>query len=122
VNRDYLPPLLRGVGTTVVLIGTVVALVAARRDIDRLRSRRQASPLASAFGSGAQPTLALLAKELQELRTEARDDNVIEEIIESRWFEWLGLIGAGVISGSFYVETLIRRSKSPADKNSPAKA
>jgi hypothetical protein len=101
----------------VILIGTVVALVAARRDIDRLRSRRQASPLASAFGIGSQPTLALLAKELQELRTEVHDDNVLEEVIESRWFEWLGLIGAGIVSGSFYVETLIRRSKSSSDKN-----
>lgn len=105
-----------------ILIGTVVALVAVRRDIDRHRSKGQTSTLASAFGIGSQPTLALLAKELQELRTEVRDDNVMEEVIESRWFEWLGLVGAGLVSGSFYVEALIRLSKSSSDKNSPAKS
>jgi hypothetical protein len=115
VNRDYLPPLLRGIGTSVILIGSVVALVAARRDVDRYRSRGQAVPLASAFGDGSQLTLALVAKELQELRAEALNDNIVEQVIESRWFEWLGLIGVGVVSGSFYIESLIGRAKSPSD-------
>jgi hypothetical protein len=120
IDRDYLPPLLRGLGTTVVLIGTVVALVTARRDLEQLRSRRQASPLATAFGSGSQPTLALVAKELQELRGEEHDDNIVEEVFENRWFEWLGLLGAGLVSGSFYVETFLRRSKSSLEKKGPA--
>ena len=108
-NRDFLPPLLRGIGTTLILIGTVVAFMSARRDIEHHRTKRQS--LAPAPAYYPQPTLDLVAKELQELRAETQNENLAEEIVENRWFEWLGLFGAGVASASFYVEALMRRSR-----------
>jgi hypothetical protein len=108
-SRDYLPPLLRGIGTTLILIGTVVAFVSARRDIEHHRAKRQSFAPIPAYSS--QPTLDLVAKELQDLRAETLNENLAEEIVENRWFEWLGVFGAGVASASFYVEALMRRSK-----------
>ena len=108
-SRDYLPPLLRGIGTTLILIGTVVAFLSACRDIDHNRAKTQSFAPVPAYRS--QPTLDLVAKELQELRAETQTENLAEEIFENRWFEWLGVFGAGVASASFYVEALMRRSK-----------
>jgi hypothetical protein len=122
VKHDYLPPLLRGIGTTLILIGTVVAFVSVRRDVEQHTSNRRASALTSTLRGSPQPTLDLLATDLQQVRSEMREESVAEEVFENRWFESLGLLGAGIASATFYIESLMRRSKSPSSKASADQA
>jgi len=108
--NDALPPLLRGIGTTLVLTATVVAFVIARHGAD---VKMSASPplAASNLPRDAQAELNSLTAEVRELRHEVEHENVVEEVLENRWFEWLGFTGTAIIASSFYSEFLIRRKK-----------
>jgi hypothetical protein len=113
--NEALPPLLRGLGTTVILVATVVSLATARgqqRPPTSLRlplARPAAAPPAQ--GGHTAPSDLDLAREIAALRQEVADDSVLEEVFENPWFELCGIVGTTVITSSFFLEWSIRRRK-----------
>jgi len=114
MTREALPPLLRGIGMTMILVATVVAFVIAREDSAREHAERQVSDVEHS----ATVDLQSLASEIRELRAEVEVDDVVEEVLDNPWFELLSLIGTGVFASSFYVEAYVRRSKSDPSSRS----
>jgi hypothetical protein len=108
MTLDSLPPLLRGIGTTVILATALVAIITARQTIEK--QRRQAAQAAPIAALQLDPGLSNLTKEVAELRSEVEQQNVGEEVLESTGVEWLGLIGTAIIASSFYVEWYARKS------------
>jgi hypothetical protein len=111
MTRDSLPPLLRGVGTTVVLIAAVVAFVVARRDVEKHRLKREAIQVQASAQRQPDRDFGALASEIHELRTGVEHESIAEEVLENRCFEWAGFLGMAMIAGSFYAEWYIRNSK-----------
>lgn len=113
--NEALPPLLRGLGTTVILVATVVSLATARgnqRPPASLRlplARPAPTPPREAAHSAA-PDMDV-AREIAALRQEVADDSVLEEVFENPWFELCGIVGTAVITSSFFLEWSIRRRK-----------
>ena len=105
--QDSTPPLFRGIGTTVILVATVISFSMARHP--------GGSPLAypgrPGPGAAMTPRVAELEREVAELRREAADDHLVEEVIGNPWFEVLGFIGTGFIGASFYLEWWMRRGR-----------
>ena len=97
---------------TTILVGTILALVVARRDVENHRLKREATRQQVASEHPAGAGLEVLAQQVQELKSEVEGENLAEEVLENRWFEWLGIIGTGIVASSFYAEAIIRRSKS----------
>lgn len=102
--RIYWPPLLRGIGTTTVLLGTLIAYGLAHRDGANL------SP--SGLPNVAQPPSVARAGSSTNLTTASTADEneeVAKEVLGSPYFEWMGFIGTAVIATSFFVEGFARR-------------
>ena len=51
-----------------------------------------------------------LSAEIQEPHEDS-GEGIAEEVLENLWFEWLGLLGSGVVATSFYAEWFIRKAK-----------
>lgn len=83
MSKNSIPPLLRGIGTTVVLLGAVIGFLAARHDVQAPKT---------------------------PART-AAEENFADEVLENPSFEWLGLVGAAIVASSFYAEAFIRRKE-----------
>jgi hypothetical protein len=97
--HDSTPPLLRGLGTTLILLATILSFFIARQEMkagDPAGGRVTAA--AAAAPAAAQPD----------------DDSVIEEVFSNPWFEALSYLGTGLIGSSFYLEWFLRRRKQPA--------
>jgi hypothetical protein len=104
--QDSTPPLFRGIGTTVILVATVISFAMARHPASPLPV-----PGRSGMTSGVTPRVAELEREVDALRREVADDHFVEEVFGNPWFEILGFIGTGFIGASFYIEWGLRRRK-----------
>lgn len=100
---------------TLVLIGTTVAYVVARHDVAEHRAAREARETQRK----TETSLNSLAADLHDLRDEVEHEDVVEEVLENRWFEWFGLVGTAVITASFFAEWQIRRSKTAEEDDGP---
>jgi hypothetical protein len=114
MTLDSLSPLLRGIGTTIILITAVVTFASAQREIEKSRSQRAIERSQIAASADPKSELSHLTKEVEELRSEAEQENIVEEVLENRWFEWLGFIGMATVASSFYVESYARREEKRA--------
>jgi hypothetical protein len=108
VNPYSIPPLIRGVGLTIVLAGTLVGLIQARSEVE---PHTRLTPSTSAVPSKPVTELGTLSAEIHELREELQEESFAEVVFENRWFEWLGIIGSGIMTMSFYAEWFIRRKE-----------
>jgi len=111
--HESFPPLLRGVGLTVILLGTVLATIQAR---DKNKERANAEKPAHEAGAPAvmggrastndaqAQSLERLTREVEELRETVEDETVVEEVLSNPWFDVLGIIGSGIMATSFYLE------------------
>ncbi len=113
MNRNCLPPLLRGIGTTILLFATVFSVIAARRDLRTDRIKREAVYARARADAEAQVVaarnLAGLEAAVEDLRSGMQEESVAGEVIENPWFDWGGLVGTAIIASSFYVESFQRR-------------
>ena len=101
--------MLRGLGTTLILLTSALVVTVERREG------------ADATGSRAMSRLALQAEEAAhrgesgsdalatELRLQLQDSDLADEVFENPWFQWLGLLGTGLIAFSFFAEWRLRR-------------
>jgi hypothetical protein len=94
--HDSTPPLLRGLGTTIILIATILSFIIARQEI-KAGDLARLKPAAAAVATG-----------------QADDDSVIEEVLSNPWIEGLSYLGTGLIASSFYLEWFQRRRKRTA--------
>jgi hypothetical protein len=106
-------PLLRGIGTTIILIGAVIGFWVTRHDVHKDHIPKQGANV----GSVSQAKITLPAAGPKSDTTEnsessPQSDSLVEEVAENLTFEWMALVGAAVVSSSFYVEWAARRKKS----------
>jgi hypothetical protein len=113
MNQNYLPPLLRGTGMTIVLLATIISVLVARKHVQTEENQRAAIHEQAETDAAAQPAekrnLAELKVEVDDLRSEIHEDSVAEEVIENPWFNWIGLAGTAIIASSFYTEAFLQR-------------
>jgi hypothetical protein len=124
--HESLGPLLRGLGLTVVLLGTVLAAV-------QTKENGKAKEQAHAAEFGARPgelsstngpqdkSLGQLTQEIEELRETVQQDTTVEEVLVNPWFGSLGTLGSAVTAASFYVEWICKRPKRVSQNPSPEK-
>ena len=105
--KKSIPPLLRGIGTLLILTAAVIAFCIARqhdRTLDAGPARDQ-----SIAGNAGGDNVAALASEVRELRAEVEQDDAVEKVLENRWFDWISFAGTAVIAASFFTEAYIQR-------------
>lgn len=103
------PPLLRGIGTLVVLAAAVVSFAIARLN-DPKQSGKPSSPVALAT-PGQTGRIDNLSEQMEDLREEMNEATVVDDVLENVWFECLGFSGTALIATSFLVEWRVRRAK-----------
>lgn len=103
------PPLLRGIGTLVVLAAAVVSFAIARLN-DPKQSGKPSSPAALAT-PGQTGRIDNLSEQMEDLREEMNEATVVDDVLENVWFECLGFSGTALIATSFLVEWRVRRAK-----------
>jgi hypothetical protein len=107
--RASIPPLLRGIGTTIVLCAGIVSFIIAHTDINDKRASQQYE--VSVRMIAAEPQLNRLATEVDEMRHEIQENGIIDDVFKNPWFEILGFLGTAVIASSFYSEWMIRKDE-----------
>jgi hypothetical protein len=105
--KDSLPPLLRGIGTLVMLTAAVIAFCIARQHNQSRRTLFPATALATGKRSG--DSLTTSVSETHEVPAGFAQDDVLEDVLENVWFECLGFAGTAVFAASFFVEAYARR-------------
>lgn len=110
---ESLPPLLRGLGTTLILLTSALVVTVERRAsieaaaehaaMARLASSAEASTHRGATGAEA------LATEVRLLRLQLQGNDLADDVFENPWFQWLGLLGTGLIAASFFAEWRLKR-------------
>ena len=110
---ESLPPLLRGLGTALILVTSALVVVVERRPDDDAASRAAMTQLAVNAeearrhgGTGADA----IATEVRLLRLQLQDNDLADEVFENPWFQWLGLLGTGLIAASFFAEWQLKRT------------
>jgi hypothetical protein len=113
MNQNYLPPLLRGIGTTALLFATVFSVIVARGNVRTEQTQREAlhaQAEAKAKGQAVEAReLAELKVEVEDLRHTAQEESIAEEVIENPWFAWIGFLGTAILASSFFTEAYLRR-------------
>jgi hypothetical protein len=105
--KNSFPPLLRGIGTVVLLTAAVIAFCIARQHDQSQQTRPSSNQSASGNKSG--DSVAALVSEMQDLRAEVAQESVAEDVLENAWFDWLGFAGTAIVATSFFVEAYLRR-------------
>ena len=109
---ESLPPLLRGLGTLLILLTSALVVTVERRDnahraeqihLERLASKAEASLPEHPGDANA------LATEVRLLRLQLQDNDLADDVFENPWFQWLGLLGTGLIASSFFAEWRLKR-------------
>ena len=104
---EPLPPLLRGLGTLLILLTSALVVTVERRDnaerAEQAHLARIALKAERSLQQGRADTDAL-AIELRLLRLQLQDNDLADEVFENPWFQWLGLLGTGLIAASFFAE------------------
>jgi hypothetical protein len=114
--HESLGPLLRGIGLTIVLLGTVLAAV-------QTKENGKAKEQAQAAEAGAKPaelsstndvqnkSIGELTQEIEVLRETVQQETTVEEVLVNPWFGSLGTLGSAITAASFYVEWICKRPK-----------
>jgi hypothetical protein len=108
--KPTIPPLLRGIGTLLVLIAALIAFCIARNHDQSRDPRLSRSRNASNRGNEDLPVA--LASEVRDARPEVEQETVVHDVLDNRWFDWVGFAGTAVIAASFFAEAYLRREKS----------
>ena len=105
--KSSFPPLLRGIGSVIILVAAVIAFCIA----DQHDQPQRARPIANQTiaGQGSTDSAAVLASEVHELRAMVEQESAFEDVMTNVWFEWISFAGAAVVAASFFAEAYIRR-------------
>ena len=115
-NHPALGPLLRGLGTTVVVFASLLVGIAehrqaaqAREALERSQQGIEAQIEAAQKGAG----IEALTREVGLLRRQLADSSVVSEVFANPRFQLLGLFGTLLVALSFFVEAWQRRGPHP---------
>lgn len=113
--HESVGPLLRGIGLTVILIGTIAGAIHAKMHTEARHTSAPVSKTTTEASHAAVPsqdsTLQALTQEVADLRETVQEETTVEEVLTSTWFEILGFVGSCITAASFYAEWLSKRSK-----------
>ena len=121
VDREALPPLLRGLGTLLILLASALALY-----MERPGEGPRAAAITQATRSTASPGTAagqggIAAPSRERSPPQAVDDHELaDRVLENPAFQLLGLLGTLVIAASFFVESWQKRRHPDAARPEPA--
>ncbi len=110
---DSLPPLLRGLGTALILLTSALVVSVERRTNDEaaaLAAMTQLAVKAEEAAHHGETGAAALATEVRLLRLQLQGNDLADDVFENPWFQWLGLLGTGLIAASFFAEWQLKRS------------
>jgi hypothetical protein len=115
-DHPALGPLLRGLGTTVLVFASLLVGVAehqqaeqARAVLERSQHRIEAEVEAAQEGAGVDA----LTREVGLLRRQLAESSIASEVIANPHFQLLGLLGTLLVALSFFVEAWQRRQPQP---------
>ena len=110
---DSLPPLLRGLGTLLILLTSALVVTVERREnaarVEQAHIARVALKAEESRQPGRADTNAL-TQEVKLLRLQLQDNDLADDVFENPWFQWLGLLGTGLIAASFFAEWRLKRT------------
>lgn len=110
---DSLPPLLRGLGTLLILLTSALVVTVERREnaahVEHAHIARVALKAEESRPPGRADTDAL-TREVRLLRLQLQDNDLADDVFENPWFQWLGLLGTGLIAASFFAEWRLKRA------------
>jgi hypothetical protein len=110
---EPLPPLLRGLGTLLILLTSALVVTVERRDNAERAEQGHLARIALKAERSLQSDQGkpdALATEVKLLRLQLQDNDLADEVFENPWFQWLGLLGTGLIAASFFAEWQLKRS------------
>lgn len=116
---DSLPPLLRGLGTALILLTSALVVVVERRTNDdavALAAMTQLAVKAEEAAHRGTTGADALATEVRLLRQQLQGNDLADDVFENPWFQWLGLLGTALISASFFAEWRLKRDVARAAK------
>ncbi|CAN7256100.1 hypothetical protein LJR143_001016 [Pseudoxanthomonas sp. LjRoot143] len=109
---DSLPPLLRGLGTALILLTSALVVTVERRTHDEAAALTAIAHLAVKAEEArhqGETGAAALATEVRLLRLQLQGNDLADDVFENPWFQWLGLLGTGLIAASFFAEWRLKR-------------
>ena len=109
--HESVAPLLRGIGLTVVLLGTIAGALAAKTQASAKPVPQSTHTAPGSTNSPRDNSLDALTHEIEELRETVQEETIVEDVLTNPWFEILGIAGSGITASSFYVEWLSKRPK-----------
>lgn len=115
-SQDHLPPLLRGLGFTLVLLTSVAIGMREHRANVETRARildARARMDAVAAAARDNPRSDAIAREIQLLRLQLQEQDFTDRVFENPVFQLLGSLGSALIAASFFLEA---RAKWPRRK------
>ena len=110
---DSLPPLLRGLGTLLILLTSALVVTVERRENTARVEQAHIARVALKAEESLQPARAdtnALTQEVKLLRLQLQDNDLADDVFENPWFQWLGLLGTGLIAASFFAEWRLKRT------------
>jgi hypothetical protein len=121
-RHPSLPPLLRGIGTAVLVLASLLVGVAEQRQgealragLERAQQRVEDEVRRARDGQGVDA----LTQEVRLLRLQLSESDLAGQVFANPWFQWLGAVGTLLVAGSFFVEAAQRRAPSGEDAPPP---
>jgi hypothetical protein len=114
--HESVGPLLRGIGLTVILIGTIAGAIQAKthanaRPVPHHATTSEVSKQPDSAVPPQDKALEALTQEVEDLRETVEEETIVDDVLTSPWFDILGIIGSGITASSFYVEWISKRAK-----------
>ncbi len=116
---DSLPPLLRGLGTALILVTSALVVVVERRtndDAAAIAAVAQLAVKAEEARHHGEAGIEALVTEVRLLRLRLQSNDLADDVFENPWFQWLGLLGTGLVAASFFAEWRIKHDVARAAK------
>jgi hypothetical protein len=113
---ESLPPLLKGVGLTIVVLATLIGIIHARHTpgLGLTKAIGKATSGQKTLAVGQDETLVELTREVSSIRTKLEEETTVVEVLVNPWFETFSLCGTAIFASSFYLEWRIKRPPRPA--------
>jgi hypothetical protein len=114
--HESLAPLLRGIGSAVILLTAIIGTYEAKSGLSAIKSVPLAAIQKSNDSSAAAKdgTVEALTKEVADLKEAVEEETVVDEVLRNPWIEALGTIGSVTVVASFFADWLNKRPKRAA--------
>ncbi len=116
VVHESFAPLLRGIGSAIILLTAIIGAYEAKSSLSAIRPAPLVAIQKSNDSSAAtrDGTVEALTKEVADLKEAVEEENVVDEVLRNPWIEALGTIGSTTVVASFFADWLNKRPKRSA--------